>query len=55
MSLPLRPVGAPIFGRGVAPAVAVLAQEADDMEDTLLGRESRLCWTCQSSEQDGDE
>lgn len=21
-----------------------MAQEADDMEETLLGRESRLCW-----------
>lgn len=44
MSLPRRADGAIIPGRGVAPAAAVLAQEADDMEDTLLGRESRPGW-----------
>lgn len=44
MSFPLRPEGWIIPGRGVEPAAPVLAQEADDMEETLLGRESRLCW-----------
>lgn len=43
MSLPLRPEGLIIPGRGVEPAAAVFAQEADDIEETLLGRESRLC------------
>lgn len=49
MSFPLRPEGLSIPGRGVEPAAAVLAQEADDIEDTLLGRESRLCWFCHES------
>lgn len=44
MTFPLRPEGWRIPGRGVEPAAAALAQEADDMEETLLGRESRLCW-----------
>lgn len=44
MSLPRRPELCIIPGAGVEPAAAVLAQEADDMEETLLGRESRLCW-----------
>lgn len=44
MSLPLRADGAIIPGTGVAPAAAVFAQEVDNMEDTLLGRDSRLCW-----------
>lgn len=35
-----------IPGTGVVPAAAAFAQEADDMEETLLGRESRLCWAC---------
>lgn len=46
--MPLRPEGAIIPGTGVVPAAAVFTQEADDIEDTLLGRESRLCWVCKS-------
>lgn len=44
MSFPLRPEGWITPGRGVEPAAPVFAQEADDMEETLLGRESRPCW-----------
>lgn len=44
MSFPLRPEGLISPGTGVQPAAVVFAQEADDIEDTLLGRESRLYW-----------
>lgn len=48
MSLPLCGDGAIILGTGVAPAAVVFAQETDDSEDTLLRRESRLCWVCRN-------
>lgn len=52
--MPLRAEGAIILGTGVVPAAVAFAQEADDNEDTLLGRESRLCWVCHKEARAGE-
>lgn len=45
--MPRRPEAGIVPGRWPAPAAAVaLTQEADDTEDALPGRESRLRWFC---------